>query len=229
MTDPQRVTLPPDLVARLAALGIDAATPVPLPDSHTESAEARAERLALQARNRASRWMARRPVMYADADLADLLADKEQAGHAQAAREWWAKEGAATLVAAGSVGTGKTHLAYALGNRAVAQGRWVEVWSVADLLVDLRPSGDPTAERRARDCDLLILDDLMALNVSPWAVEIITAIVDHRVNTGRRQVVTTNVPSDALTAAWGNRLMDRLAYRMVAVVMTGESRRKAAW
>lgn len=232
MEDPQPLgeALPPTILERLKARGL-VVDPAPgdLPDTHTETPEDARARKALQAKNRAGRWMARRPRMYEDAKVGDLLADAEQAEAANTAMTWWQAKGASSLVLAGTVGTGKTHLAYALGNLAVEQGRWVEVWTVADLLEDLRPNGEAGAERRARACDLLILDDLMAANVSPWAMETITTILDARIAQHRRQIVTTNAPSVALEETWGGRFMDRLLFHSATAIMRGESRRRGAW
>lgn len=227
---PQRVTLPPDLAAKLRERGVNLdAIPVAPDADSIERAEDVAERRRVQAEHRAARWASRRPAMYAQAALEDVLADDAQAPAGVKARDWWANPEALTLILAGSIGTGKTHLAYALGNHAVSVGRWVEVWRVSELLEDMRPNGDAAARDRARECDLLVLDDLDALNVTPWAVEALTAVLDARVAAQRRQVLTTNLPATVLEEAWGGRLVDRLLYRSVPVTMAGPSRRRAAW
>lgn len=210
--------------AKVRELGLDPDAPVAIPDSHTETPEQMAERLAVQARNRSARWMGSVPAMYADAALADL--DGTQ--HAEAVTQWLASD-SATLVLAGSVGTGKTHAAYAVANAAVHGGTWVEAWNVHDLLEAMRPGGDDRAAPDAMDCGLLVLDDLAVLKVSDWAVEQMTALLDARLRNGRRQVVTTNAPYDALVESWGDRMMDRLRYRWTPLQFVGESRRRAAW
>lgn len=208
----------------MKARGLDPDASVDLPDSHTETPEQMAERRALQARNRSARWMANVPPMFADAALSDL--DDTQG---QAVVTGWLGTPSPTLLLAGPVGTGKTHAAYAVANAAVHGGQWVEAWTVADLLEAMRPGGDPGAADDARDCDLLLLDDLTVLKVTDWAVEQMTALLDARLRFGRRQVVTTNAPYDALVEAWGERALDRLRYRWTVVQFQGESRRRAAW
>lgn len=196
--------------------------PVEVPDSHTETPEQARERIAIQHANRVKAYRESVPVMYREATLADL--DEQTQG---LVRDWIERQGS-TLMLAGPVGTGKTHAAYAVLNDA-AETATVAATTLADLLASLRPDGDPKAAQRARTADLLLLDDFGAAKASEWAVEQVVALLDARLREGRRQVVTTNAPYDALVEAWDDRAMDRLRYRWTVIQMTGESRRKAAW
>lgn len=217
------------ITERIPASAREAAATLGPPDwdTHSETPEQAAERKATQAANRAKRWRSRLPLRYAEASLDDLIHDPEQADVARSIVGWLRRPDALTLVLAGPVGTGKTHAAYAIGNAAVTRGRWVEAWRLHDLLADLRPDGDPRAGDRAEGCDLLILDDLGATKVSEWADETITALLDARINAGRRTVLTTNQNGAALAAVWNGRFIDRLNDYALALVMRGESRRKA--
>lgn len=171
-----------------------------------------------------ARWSTSVPPMYRDARLDDL--DDDQ--HAVRARSWL-HSGSRHLVLAGPVGTGKTHAAYAIGHQALDAGMWVEAWNVGDLMDALRPASDDRgAERRARDARLLILDDLTA-KASDWEAERLTLLMDARVRAERLTVITTNITSQQITETWGPRFMDRLHYRLTALTLTGESRRKADW
>jgi len=184
-----------------------------------ETPDERAERLAARRAVYQARWAAQVPPMYAEAHLGDL--DQAQAFT-------WPTE-SLNLVLAGSVGTGKTHAAYAIGNDLSAEGTWCQAVTVVDLLAALRPDGNPSLARAVQECQVLILDDLGAGKASEWAVEQMTALLDLRVREGRRTVVTTNVPEPDLEAAWGGRFMDRLRFRRTVHVFRGESRRKAEW
>jgi DNA replication protein DnaC len=210
-------TLPGPLRERLAKM-----PPEPFrPDQarHAETAQEKADRLEARRQVYAARWAQQVPPMYQDATLADL--DDAQAFN-------WPAE-SLNLVLAGPVGTGKTHAAYALGNALVADGAWVASSTVVDLLAALRPDGDLSLVRAAREAGVLILDDLGATKASEWAVEQMTALLDLRVREGRRTVFTTNVPEPDLETAWGGRFMDRLRFRRTVAVFRGESRRKADW
>jgi DNA replication protein DnaC len=189
-----------------------------------ESPEDAAERHARRLENLTARWRAGVPPMYAQASLADL----DDSQHAVRIRSWL-HSGSSHLVLAGAVGTGKTHAAYAVGHQALSAGLWVEAYAVGDLMDALRPgSSDRDAERRARACRVLILDDLTA-KASDWEAERLTLLLDARVRDELQTVVTTNITSAQISEAWGERFMDRLRYRLTALTLTGESRRKADW
>lgn len=218
MNQPSRITEPPPVLAERLQKYLGENLPdVTVPRNETD-VEAEHRRLVAH-EHRQARWDARRPIMYADARVSDIP-DATAAG-------WLDQYESRTLVLAGPVGVGKTHAAYAIGNQAVTNGQWCEAWTVTDLLAALRPDGGGAPG--VRECDLLVLDDLMAQKPTDWAVETMTALVDARIREGRRQIVTTNAPYTVLEEAWGGRLMDRLAYRWTIVTLEGQSRRRAAW
>ena len=218
--EPQTIgaAIPPALKARLEAMGVKPASELVYGES-TETEDERQERLEARLGVYRARWASQVPPMYAEASWADL--DGLQ-------RFAWPDE-SLNLVLAGPVGTGKTHAAYALGNAACARGLWVQAVTVVDLLAALRPDGDATLARAARNCHLLILDDLAASKVSDWAQEQLTDLLDQRIREGRRTAVTTNATEQQLEGAWGGRFLDRLRYRRTVHVFKGESRRVGAW
>lgn len=207
---------------RLARMGMDPALvdqPLDLPSA--ETADERAERLALQAQNKASRWRASLPAIYRDATLASLREDQ----NAQEMRSWLVA-GYVNAVLVGAVGSGKTYAAYAVGNAAIDRGVSTEAWGVHELLAALRPGGqEREVDHRVRSAELLILDDLM-MGASPFAVDTITAILNERVNHGRRTIVTTNLTADEMTTTWGPRIMDRIMYRAQVMKFSGKSLRR---
>lgn len=222
MNDPVPVgaAMPPSLLGRLAEL---APEPFTGPTPMAETPEEKAERLAKAHDAARSRWRARCPVMYQDANVTGL--DANQGADQLAA--WVAGQNNLNLILAGPVGTGKTHAAYALGNLLLERGNTVESWTVHDLLEAMRPNGETAPY--APKVDVLLLDDLGAGSPTEWAVETLTALMDERLREHRRTIVTTNVPEEKLAAAWGDRLMDRLRHQATVVVCRGESRRVAAW
>lgn len=212
------------ILERLKARGHDPEAEAPDEDLRTETREEAAERRQQRLSAYAARWLEKVPAIYAKAALADLD-DQQHAVRVQS----WLHSGSLHLVLAGPVGTGKTHAAYAVGNAALAAGRWVEAWSVGDLLDALRPgSSDRAAETRARQCHVLLLDDLTA-KATDWESERLTLLLDARVRDQLQTIVTTNITSDQITDTWGARFMDRLRYRLTALTFSGESRRSATW
>ncbi|HKS92594.1 MAG TPA: ATP-binding protein, partial [Tepidiformaceae bacterium] len=83
------------------------------------------------------------------------------------------------LVLTGGSGSGKTHLAAAIANECIAQGRQVLFMVVSDLLDHLRASYDSDADElgfdrlfdQVRNAPLLILDDIDAVAPTAWAKE----------------------------------------------------------
>ena len=76
----------------------------------------------------------------------------------------------------GTKGTGKTHLAAAIGNTRIAAGKPAIFMVVPDLLDHLRATFSPSSEitydelfESLRNTPLLILDDLGTQTASPWA------------------------------------------------------------
>jgi len=131
----------------------------------------------------------------------------------------------------GPRGTGKTHIAFAIGWEWLRQATTVLYYHVEDLLDALRhgysvlqkgstDSYDSILEF-TRHANLLILDDLGAHKETDWAPVKLDQIVDYRYEHRSPLIVTTNL---AL-----NRLQERIADRLsegVLIQLTGESYRK---
>lgn len=208
---------------KLRAMGLD---PDGEPeDTRGESAEDARARHQRRMETLAGRWRTLVPEMYQTASLDDLD-DLQSPVRIRS----WLRSGSLNLVLAGPVGTGKTHAAYAVGNQALEAGRWVEAYTVGDLMDSLRPGASDSygTWERARRCHVLILDDLVA-KATDWEAERMTLLLDARTREQRQTIVTTNVPSAELGEVWGNRFLDRLHHRLTAVTFTGASRRGGAW
>jgi DNA replication protein DnaC len=118
------------------------------------------------------------------------------------------------LLLEGGYGTGKTHLAAAVGNARVEHGDVVLFITSPDLLDHLRGSYDSQGEsydetfERIKTCDLLILDDLGAENPSAWAREKLFQLLNYRYIYARPTVITTNNPLEQLDPRIRSRLLD---------------------
>lgn len=101
------------------------------------------------------------------------------------------------LVLIGATGCGKSHLAYAIAGRALADGRQVYAHTVPAMLSMLRATfGEGNFDSVFHDlCEvgLLVMDDLGAERETEWAKEQLYALVDHRYRRRLPMVVTTNV------------------------------------
>lgn len=142
-----------------------------------------------------------------------FFASEEQRNAYNRAREF-AEHPEGWLVLLGSFGTGKTHLAAAVGNRRLELGEPAIFIVVPDLLDRLRAAFSPDSEitfddlfESARNAPLLILDDLGTQTTTAWANEKMFQILNHRYMMKLPTVITTNVGLEDL----GDRLASRMA------------------
>lgn len=133
----------------------------------------------------------------------------------------------------GNPGTGKTHLATALGMAACGQGKKVQFWRVTELITTLMEAREERQLMRLRarmaKLDLLILDELGYVPASKVGAELLFDIVSTAYErTGI--IVTTNLPFENWTEVLGSErltgaTLDRLTHRCHIIEMTGESYR----
>ena len=104
------------------------------------------------------------------------------------------------LVLTGPHGSGKTHLAAAVSNHCIEQGRPVFFVHVPDLLDDLRSTYSPMSElsyselfEQVNEAPLLVLDGLGTQSPTPWAQEKLQQIFNRRANSELPTIVTTAV------------------------------------
>jgi len=132
------------------------------------------------------------------------------------------------LVLRGGYGCGKTHLAAAIANACVQQGRPVLFLTVPDLLDHLRaafaPSGPDKQEtpyqtrfQKIRSVPVLILDDLGTESATTWAREKLYQIFNHRYNARLPTVVTTNHELEELPLRLCSRLVDPDLSQIVSI------------
>lgn len=119
------------------------------------------------------------------------------------------------LVLAGASGSGKTHVAAALGNAVIATGRPALFMVVPDLLDHVRTSFAPDSEvsydrffEQVRNAALLILDDVGSQSATPWADEKLYQIINHRFNLALPTVFTLGTGLDELDDRLRSRLTD---------------------
>ena len=103
------------------------------------------------------------------------------------------------LVLQGPHGCGKTHLAVAIAKQCLDNGAAVLFANVPDLLRSLKATLSPEAEERYDDefnkmceAEVLILDDLGVQQGTPWVMETLYLLFNHRYIARLATVVTTN-------------------------------------
>jgi len=127
----------------------------------------------------------------------------------------FAAEPSGWLLLEGNYGSGKTHLAAAVGNVRLSRGDIVLFITTPDLLDHLRNTYSPSADMdydetfdRIRSVPLLILDDLGAENPSSWALEKLFQLLNFRYSRRLPTVITTNTNLDMLDPRIRSRLLD---------------------
>ena len=140
---------------------------------------------------------------------------QERFARAVAAAQQFAQEPSGWLVLCGPSGCGKTHLAAAIANACIEQGRPAFFVVVPDLLDHLRAAYRPGSEvsydelfEEVRNAPLVILDDLGVHSATPWAQEKLFQLVNHRYNYRLPTVFTTSVPLEEMDERLRTRLCD---------------------
>jgi len=115
----------------------------------------------------------------------------------------------------GMKGTGKTHLAAAIGNARIARGQPAIFMVVPDLLDHLRATFSPNSDtsydglfESLRNTPLLILDDLGTQTATPWAREKLYQLINHRYNRRLPTVITMNMDSEEIDPRLWSRIND---------------------
>jgi len=137
------------------------------------------------------------------------------------------------VLLAGNSGTGKTHLATALGFTACAQGRRVRFFSVTGLVTYLLEAREDRQLQRILEQlgrhQLLILDELGYVPFSKAGAELLFEVVS-RAYEQTSLIVTTNLPFENWTEVMGSErltgaLLDRLSHRIHILEANGQSYR----
>ena len=119
------------------------------------------------------------------------------------------------LVFHGLNGCGKTHLAAAIANYVLAQGKPVLFVVVPDLLDHLRSTFSPDSRisydelfEKLKETPLLVLDDFGEQSTTPWAQEKLYQLINYRYNARLPMVVTTCLSLDEIETRISSRMVD---------------------
>ena len=137
------------------------------------------------------------------------------------------------IIALGNSGTGKTHVALALGLAACQKGFSVFFSSAATLVNRLMEARDGRQLARLQAqltaVRLLIIDELGYVPFSPTGAELLFEVFSQRYERGAT-VVTSNLPFQEWTSVFASErltgaLLDRLTHHVHILEMNGESYR----
>ena len=137
------------------------------------------------------------------------------------------------VLALGNSGTGKTHLALALGLAACQKGYRVRFTTAAALVNELLEARDDTrllrVQKQLVKQDLLIVDELGYVPLSKTGAELLFEIFFQRYEQAST-LVTSNLPFNEWTEIFGSErltgaLLDRLTHHVHILELNGESYR----
>jgi len=135
------------------------------------------------------------------------------------------------IIFAGNPGTGKTHLAIALGIKACMQDYTVLFTTVPRLITQINESRSAKMlrqlESRFEKYDLVICDEFGYISFDKQAAELLFSHLSLRA--GRKStIITTNLGFDRWVEIFGDKVLtaamvDRLTHKAILVNMNGES------
>ena len=137
------------------------------------------------------------------------------------------------ILALGNSGTGKTHLALALGLAACQRGYRVRFTTAAALVNELLEARDEKRllrlQKQLAKQDLLIIDELGYVPLSKVGAELLFEVFSQRYERAST-LVTSNLPFDEWTEIFGSErltgaLLDRLTHHVHILELNGESYR----
>ena len=137
------------------------------------------------------------------------------------------------ILLVGNAGTGKTHLATALGVEACGRGKRVRFHRVTELVTSLMEAREERQLARLKTqlakLDLLILDELGYVPASKLGAELLFDVISAAYER-TSLVVTTNLPFENWTEVLGSErltgaTLDRLTHRCHIIECNGESYR----
>lgn len=137
------------------------------------------------------------------------------------------------VIALGNSGTGKTHVALALGLAACQKGLTVTFTTAASLVSQLMEARDERRllrlQREFAAVKLLIVDELGYVPLSPTGGELLFEVFSQRYERGST-IITSNLPFEDWTQVLGSErltgaLLDRLTHHVSILAMNGDSYR----
>ncbi|MBO5379416.1 MAG: ATP-binding protein [Clostridia bacterium] len=117
----------------------------------------------------------------------------------------------------GGTGLGKTHISTAIAKALIESGHNVVFECAQNVFFDFesdrfldRFGGEEPVSTKYLDCDLLIIDDLGAENISAFSVSCLYNIINTRLNKNLPIIASTNFSSKELRQKYHDRITSRL-------------------
>lgn len=137
----------------------------------------------------------------------------------------------------GAVGTGKTHICWALKKSYddPSQFKFIRLWNVVDFIQEIKKDFDRSPAERHNLEDIvmnprspekiLILDDIGAERTSDFVLDVLYRIVNFRYIHKLPTIFTSNYSIEDLADRIGERTASRIVEMCEIIELTGEDRR----
>lgn len=136
------------------------------------------------------------------------------------------------FIFSGTPGTGKNHLAAAMGNALLSDGKSVLIITLVDIMTSMKATFKKDAERNEAAMidaytalDLLVIDEIGVQHDSRYEQVVINQLVDRRTSAKRATGMLTNLNFIQLTELLGERVIDRMKLDGIWVSFTWQSYR----
>ncbi len=140
------------------------------------------------------------------------------------------------LLLQGAPGLGKTYLSACVARVVAKKGCSVCYDTAASALGAFErqkfarsPEEQEQANRRVErmlSCDLMILDDLGTEMISPMSVSALYTLVNSRLVSGRKTIISTNLSDEEIERNYGAQIASRLAGEFIHLPFAGEDIRR---
>ena len=136
----------------------------------------------------------------------------------------------------GSVGTGKTHIAYALKKQWDEENpyRTAVFWNTPELLQNEKSDFDRdnyskkrSIERLKESKQLLILDDIGTETATGWVLDQLYMLINKRYNEMKPVIFTSNLSIEDIGKVLGDRIASRIVEMCDVIELTGDDKRLA--
>lgn len=138
-----------------------------------------------------------------------------------------------SLLFVGGTGLGKTHLSTAIASELIKKGYNVVYESAQNIFFDFendrfldRFGGEEPVSTKYLDCDLLIIDDLGAENITAFSVSCLYNIINTRLNKKLPIIASTNFSSQEIRKKYHDRITSRLFSDFAIKMFTGTDIRR---
>ena len=133
-----------------------------------------------------------------------------------------------SLLLAGNVGTGKTHLAVGLYKKLLEMDRKVKFIPSVEMLYDIRRNVTKDIDAAINNYtkyEYLIIDDIGAEKMTDWVKEIFYLIIDRQYRDMKHIVITTNMSSEEMSSNLDYRVVSRLMEMGDVIKFNGKDNR----